>query len=162
MKDRRGELVQAMVRHGLRITEQRKMMAQIFAEAHGFISAKEVYLRMVITYKGLSFDTVYRNIKLLTELGVLEMFQFEEGNKFRIGCFDHRHHHHHHMICLSCSSVYPLDYCPLQNLKIPDFFEVVKHSFEIYGYCVTCQTDARITPQRGSLSHHHEEEQPCC
>lgn len=160
MKDRRGELVQAMVRHGLRITEQRKMMAQLFAEAHGYISAKEIYLRMVITYKGLSFDTVYRNIKLLTELGVLEMFQFEEGNKFRIGCFDHRHHHHH-MICLSCSNVYPLDYCPMQHLEIPESFEVVKHSFEIYGYCVACQKDARITPQSGLLNH-LKEEQSCC
>ncbi|CAM4265784.1 transcriptional repressor [Paenibacillus alkaliterrae] len=161
MNSRRGEFVQAMARHGLRITEQRKMLAQLFAEAHGFLSAKELYQRMAITYKGLSFDTVYRNIKLLTELGVLEMFQFEEGNKFRIGCFDHRHHHHH-MICLSCSNVYPLDYCPMQNLEIPESFQVVKHSFEIYGYCVSCQRDEEITPIRSMLSPYLKEEQPCC
>lgn len=139
MKERDAELiVQSMTRHGLRITEQRRTIAQLFADTSGFLSAKEVYLGMIDKYNGLSFDTVYRNLRLLEEIGVIEQFQFEDSSRFRVGCFGHLHHHHH-LICLTCSRLIPLEYCPMDNFQVPDHFQIVKHKFEIYGYCDNCQ-----------------------
>ncbi|WP_245600209.1 Fur family transcriptional regulator [Paenibacillus harenae] len=139
MKERDAELiVQSMNRHGLRITEQRRTIARLFANATGFLSAKEVFLGMVDKYNGLSFNTVYRNLKLLEELGVIERFQIEDSIKYRVGCFE-RNHHHHHLICLTCSRVFPLETCPMDNFQAPDHFQIVKHKFEIYGYCGNCQ-----------------------
>jgi Fur family zinc uptake transcriptional regulator len=131
--------IQVMSNHGLRITGQRRTLARLFAEASGFLSAKEVYQSLEMKHHGLSFDTVYRNLRLLQELGVLEQFNFEDGMKFRLGCYGHKHHHHH-LICMSCDHIYPLDYCPMEHLtNLPAHFQVVKHQFEIYGYCEECQ-----------------------
>lgn len=139
MKERDAEfIVQSMNRYGLRITEQRRTIAQLFANATGLLSAKEVFLGMVEKYEGLSFDTVYRNLKLLKELGVIEQFQIEDSNKYRVGCFGHQQHHHH-MICLACRSIFPLESCPMDNFQAPDQFQIVKHKFEVYGYCDNCQ-----------------------
>lgn len=139
MKERDAELiVQSMTRHGLRITEQRRTIAQLFANASGFLSAKEVFLGMVDKYNGLSLDTVYRNLKLLEELGVIEQFKIEDSNRYRVGCFGH-HRHHHHLICLTCSRLIPLEYCPMDHFQAPDQFRIVKHKFEIYGYCDNCE-----------------------
>ncbi|XEC94249.1 Fur family transcriptional regulator [Paenibacillus tarimensis] len=133
-------MIDTMIRYGLRMTEQRRTIVRLFTEAPGFLSAKEVYLEMVATYKGLSFDTVYRNLNVLEKLGVLELFRFEDGNKFKASCSNHSHHHHH-FICLACNGVYPLDYCPMRHLKAPDHFKVTKHIFEIYGYCGSCRNN---------------------
>lgn len=58
------------------------------------------------TYSGLSFDTVYRNLRVMQELGVLEQVIFEDGVKFKAHCSED--HHHHHMICLKCQKTYPI------------------------------------------------------
>jgi Fur family zinc uptake transcriptional regulator len=93
-------------------------------------------------HSGLSFDTVYRNLRVLDDLGVLEQFHFEDGIKFRIGCFTNNHnHHHHHLICLSCDHIYPLEFCPMPYVaELPHHFRIVKHKFDIYGYCNQCAT----------------------
>uniref|UniRef100_UPI000F146F3E Fur family transcriptional regulator n=2 Tax=Bacteria TaxID=2 RepID=UPI000F146F3E len=91
-------------------------------------------------YSGLSFDTVYRNLRVLYELGVLEQVVFEEGIKFRGRCSEE--HHHHHMICLQCQKTYPITFCPMQLTDAPDDFQVVQHKFEVFGYCRDCGKDS--------------------
>jgi Fur family zinc uptake transcriptional regulator len=89
-------------------------------------------------YSGLSFDTVYRNLRLLHELNVLEQFVFEDGVKFRVRCREEVHHHH--LICLDCEKTVPIKYCPME--KLPEMvgdFQIVRHKFEIYGYCSACR-----------------------
>jgi Fur family transcriptional regulator, zinc uptake regulator len=132
------QIIHSMVSNGLRVTEQRKSLAKLFAEASGYVSPKEVYDSLEAKYKGLSFDTVYRNLRVLFDMGVLEQFHTEDGVKFRMGCYSHDQHHHH-LICLNCDQIYPLDFCPMNFIgDIPDQFKVVKHKFEIYGYCFVC------------------------
>jgi Fur family zinc uptake transcriptional regulator len=132
-----NQIVQSMVSNGLRITEQRKSLAKLFAEAPGYLTPKEVYDSLEIKHGGLSFDTVYRNLRILQQMGVLEQFHTEDGLKFRMGCYVHDHHHH--LICLSCDQIYPLDFCPMSFLgDMPSHFKVIKHKFEIYGYCFMC------------------------
>src|SRR5437660_888372 len=89
------QIIHSMASNGLRITEQRKSLAKLFAEAPGYLSPKEVYDCLEAKYKGLSFDTVYRNLRILYDMGVLEQFQTEDGVKFRMGCYSNDHHHHH-------------------------------------------------------------------
>ncbi len=130
-------MIDAMAKQGLRITDQRRTLAKLFAESPGYLSAKDVYDQMGKTYAGLSFDTVYRNLRLLQELDVLEQFVFEDGVKFRAHCREHGHHHH--VICLQCERTYAVPFCPLNvSVELPQGFDVVKHKFEIYGYCEEC------------------------
>jgi Fur family zinc uptake transcriptional regulator len=130
------QIIQAMTIKGWRITEQRKSMAKIFAEADGYLSPKDVYEFMRIKYPGVSFDTVYRNLRLLSEMGVLEQFYFNEGLKFRASCLKH---HHHHLICSSCEKTLTFDFCPMHFIStIPGNYQILNHRFEVFGTCPDC------------------------
>ncbi|UVI32261.1 Fur family transcriptional regulator [Paenibacillus spongiae] len=130
------EIVERMSAQGLRITDQRKTLAKLFADTPGYLSPKAVYEYMEKTYSGLSFDTVYRNLRVMEELGVLEQVVFEEGVKFKLHCREN--HHHHHLICLNCGKTYPITFCPMEKTEVPENFNVVKHKFEVFGYCEAC------------------------
>ncbi|RTE11008.1 Fur family transcriptional regulator [Paenibacillus whitsoniae] len=132
------EMIDIMVRHGWRITEQRRTLAEIFSKSDGYLSPKYVYDQMVLDYPSVSFDTVYRNLRLLSDMGALEQFYFMEGGlKFRASCV---HHHHHHLICTNCEKTLTFDYCPMeQTLQLPGNFTIVSHRFEVYGICEECR-----------------------
>lgn len=132
------EIIELMSREGLRVTEQRRTLASIFVQHDGYLTPKEVYEQMGKRYSGLSFDTVYRNLRLLQEMNVLEQFVFEEGIKFRVRCGEA--HHHHHLICLDCEKTVPMVFCPMNHVaEVPSDFQVIRHKFEVYGYCKDCQ-----------------------
>lgn len=132
------EILRVMSEQGLRITEQRRSLARLFADADGYLTPKEVYEGMEREYPGLSFDTVYRNLRVMQELGVLEQIMFEDGVRFKVHCGGQAHHHH--LICLACERTLPLHYCPMPQVgDLPGSFRVVRHKFEIFGYCTDCQ-----------------------
>lgn len=133
-------ILDSMVKKGWRITEQRRRLAELFAKTEGYLSPKDVYEYLREDYPGVSFDTVYRNLRLLSEMGVLEQFYFlESGLKFKANCTTH---HHHHLICVNCEKTVTFDYCPMWNIQgLPGNFDIVNHRFEIYGVCEECKTE---------------------
>ncbi|MFC5451918.1 Fur family transcriptional regulator [Paenibacillus aestuarii] len=135
------QMIAVMSRHGWRITDQRRLLAEIFAKTEGYLSPKFVYDQMAVHYPSVSFDTVYRNLRLLSEMGALEQFYFMEGGlKFRMSCVDH---HHHHLICMNCEKTLTFEYCPMDHaLQLPGNFKIVNHRFEVYGVCDECQETA--------------------
>lgn len=137
------EMLTAMAQSGWRITDQRRTLARIFSDTEGYLSPKDVYDQMRLTYPGVSFDTVYRNLRMLSEMGVLEQVYFQEGGlKFKSSCL---HHHHHHLICVNCEKTLTFDYCPMdQMVKLPGNFKIINHRFEIYGLCEECRQDGSL------------------
>ena len=133
------EITAILSSKGLRVTDQRKTLAKLFAEDQGYLSPKDVYEYMGKIYTGLSFDTVYRNLRVMEELGVLEQIMFEDGVKFKLHCREE--HHHHHLICLQCGKTYPITYCPMEQTAVPEEFKVVRHKFEVFGYCASCSLE---------------------
>lgn len=136
------EIVTLMSVRGLRVTDQRKTLAKLFSESVSYLSPKDVYDHMGKTYTGLSFDTVYRNLRVMEELGVLEQVMFEEGVKFKIHC--RGGDHHHHMICLDCGKTYPIKFCPMDQTEVPTDFKVIRHKFEVFGQCKACVEEEKI------------------
>lgn len=132
------DMLDKMSRNGWRVTEQRKTLAKIFAEHDGYLSPKDVYDQMVIKYPSVSLATVYNNLRMLSEMGVLEHFYFIEGGlKFRENCVSH---HHHHLICVNCEKTLPFVYCPMdQGPEFPGNYKILNHRFEVYGICEDCQ-----------------------
>lgn len=131
------EMLNKMSKQGLRITDQRRTLAKLFSETDGYLTPKDVYEYMGKKYTGLSFDTVYRNLRVMHDLGVLEQIVFEDGVKFRCHC--KAEDHHHHLICLRCEKTYPIHFCPMPLTDVPERFQVVKHKYEIFGYCEICR-----------------------
>ncbi|MCC2684848.1 MAG: Fur family transcriptional regulator [Paenibacillaceae bacterium] len=138
------EIVRSMADKGWRITGQRRRLAELFASAEGYLSAKDVYEHMRIEFAGISFDTVYRNLRLLSDMGVLEQFHLADGIKFRARCLMH---HHHHMICLGCERTYTFEFCPMKHLpELPEHFQIRHHRFDIFGYCDECSPKLPAEP----------------
>lgn len=132
------QMLEIMSSNGWRITDQRRTLAQLFASTDGYLTPKDVYDHMRTKYPGVSFDTVYRNLRMMSEMGVLEQFYFLDGGlKFRGGCLTS---HHHHLICTNCEKTLSFDYCPMEeSIQLPEDFKVMNHRFEIYGLCHECQ-----------------------
>ncbi|MFK7695423.1 Fur family transcriptional regulator [Paenibacillus sp. HJGM_3] len=140
-----------MSSRGLRITDQRRTLAGLFADTDGYLTAKDVYDYMGKRYSGLSFDTVYRNLRVMHDMGIVEQFVFEDGVKFRAHCDEH--HHHHHLFCLNCEKTVPIVYCPMTRIEgVPEDFQVVRHKFEIYGYCSSCKAEGK---EEAAAPHAH-------
>lgn len=124
-------------KNGYKYTEKRKRMLDIFSDEGRYMNAKSVLEHMRRDYPRLSFDTVYRNLALLSELSVLEVTELNGERFYRMACEGDGHHHH--LICTACGSTRKIDICPMNAiLGQPEGFHITDHKFEIYGYCEEC------------------------
>ncbi|NWL89096.1 MULTISPECIES: Fur family transcriptional regulator [unclassified Paenibacillus] len=137
MENKSNPMIQAMESNGLRITSQRRWIAELFSVSTGFVLPRQVHAYISERLPGVSYDTVYRNLRLLTEINLLEQFDFPEGVRFKLRCGPD--HHHHHFICMKCQRTFPIDFCPLDSgIVLPESFRVISHKFEIFGLCNSC------------------------
>lgn len=131
------EALELLKKKGYKYTGKRKTMVHIFAEQGRYLTAKEVLDLMQEEYPGLSFDTVYRNLSLFEELGIIEVTEWNGERRYRFHCGGKNHHHH--MICTECGRTRPISICPMNGiLGKPENFEITGHKFEIYGICSEC------------------------
>ncbi|MBW5446371.1 transcriptional repressor [Cohnella sp. CFH 77786] len=129
-------IIRVISERGMRITEQRRKLAELFAGSPTFLSPKEIYRMMDGSHPGLSFDTVYRNLKVLLTLGVIQPYYIGEEVKYGIG--PALPEHRHPFICLECSRKIELPFCPVEAIELPASFRMIRHRFEVYGYCQDC------------------------
>ncbi|MET3504270.1 Fur family transcriptional regulator [Halalkalibacter oceani] len=126
-----------LAKKGYKITDKREKIAQIFWKNNRFLSARAVHNVMKVDSPSLSLDTVYRNIRLFEELGILEATELNREKHYRFTCTDH----HHPLICIHCGTVKKVDICPMDHLfDLPEGFLVTGHKFEIYGHCSDCHS----------------------
>ncbi len=134
------ELVRKMSNHGWRVTDQRKSLAEMFLYSDAYLTPREVYERLGTKYPGLSFDTVYRNLRLMAEIGIIEQASLDDTVKFKLHCAEA--HHHHHLICLKCEKTFSFVFCPMDFASdLPAGFSVMAHKFEVYGHCKDCKQE---------------------
>ncbi|TFJ91801.1 Fur family transcriptional regulator [Lentibacillus salicampi] len=131
------EAIQEIKKQGYKTTTKRKDMLRFFASADGYRTAKDLIQYLEPAYKGISFDTVYRNLYLFDEVGVLETTELNGEKHFRISC---THQHHHHFICKECGKTKEIEVCPMDEVQQAlSNYAIEGHKFEIYGICPICQ-----------------------
>jgi Fur family ferric uptake transcriptional regulator len=64
---------------GLRITEQRRIIARVLSEAEDHPDVEKVYARASAIDPGISIATVYRTVRLFEQLGIVERHAFSAG-----------------------------------------------------------------------------------
>lgn len=122
---------------GYKLTGRRMDILTFFEKSDGYRTAKDLLQFMEEKYKGISLDTVYRNLHLYNEMKILETTELNSEKHFRMNCTQH---HHHHFICSICGKTKNIDVCPMDEIKNKlGNYEIEDHKFEIYGRCPMCQ-----------------------
>ncbi|MBW6417689.1 Fur family transcriptional regulator [Celeribacter sp. PS-C1] len=78
---------------GLRLTEQRRVIASVLEEAADHPDVEELYARASEKDPKISLATVYRTVKLFEERGILDKLEFGDG-RARYEAADRAHHDH--------------------------------------------------------------------
>ncbi|MGB3446081.1 MAG: Fur family transcriptional regulator [Xanthobacteraceae bacterium] len=87
---------------GMRMTEQRRVIARVLADAVDHPDVEELYRRCAAVDDKISISTVYRTVKLFEDAGIIERHDFREG---RARYETMRDNHHDHLINLRDGTV---------------------------------------------------------
>lgn len=121
-------------RKGLRLTEQRRVVARVLEQAKDHPDVEELYQRATVVDPGISLATVYRTVKLFEEAGIIERLEFGDG---RARYEDAERDHHDHLINMSTGEVIEFVDPEIEALqeKIAKRlgFELIGHRLELFG-----------------------------
>jgi len=87
---------------GLRMTEQRRVIALVLQESDDHPDVEELYARASTIDPKICLATVYRTVKLFEETGILERLEFGDG---RARYEDAEREHHDHLIDITTGAV---------------------------------------------------------
>lgn len=127
-------LIQRSAAKGLRITGQRRVIAEVLQEAEDHPDVEELYARASAVDPRISLATVYRTVKLFEEAGLLEKREFGDG---RARYEDAEREHHDHLIDVNTGEVIEFVDPEIEALqeKIAERlgFDLKGHRMELYG-----------------------------
>lgn len=98
----RESIIQRCAAISLRMTGQRRIVAQVLEEADDHPDVEELYRRAALLDGAISLATVYRTVKLFETMGILEKVEFGDG---RARYEDAEREHHDHLICTRTGKV---------------------------------------------------------
>jgi len=125
---------------GLKITPQRIAVYEELLEAKDHPSADVLYTRVRKTFTNISFDTVYRTLLSLVELGLIRLVKSYDGRKR----FEPNIQNHHHCICIKCQKI--IDFCDegYDLIQVPKTlgrqFQVMNKRVVLEGICSDCRS----------------------
>ncbi len=123
----------------LRTTRQREVILRQVQQSSDHPTADVIYRRVREIIPNISLGTVYRNLEVLVDKGIIR--------ELRLCChkrrFDGGMHRHYHVRCIKCGRV-----CDVSPQAIPDLdglvqrrcnFEILAHDLEFEGLCPACK-----------------------
>jgi Fur family ferric uptake transcriptional regulator len=124
---------------GLRMTDQRSIIADIITELGGHPAGHPdvnlIYMKASEKDSNISIATVYRTVKLFEEYGVIEKHDFKDGRS-RYEPIQESNHHDH-LIDIESGDVYEFSNTEIEVIqkRIAEElgFELVDHRLELYG-----------------------------
>ena len=123
----------------LKLTPQRLAVYNYLMNTCSHPSADVIYKDIHIQYPTMSLATVYKALKTLVEVGLVQEINVGEGN-FR---YDGTSYAHPHIQCLKCGKVDDFNGLDLDNLNSlaqkNTNYRIVSNKVYFYGYCKDCQ-----------------------
>jgi Fur family ferric uptake transcriptional regulator len=119
-------------------------LVQLAGSGQGF-TADELWQRLKTINLSIGRATVFRSIRSLVELSILDCIERIDGVRlYRVcgeGIFEGQDHHHH-LVCTGCHRIVEFHYClptnQLDQIGEQEHFKIAKHTLTIYGRCQDC------------------------
>jgi Fur family ferric uptake transcriptional regulator len=119
---------------GMRMTEQRRIIARVLAQADDHPNVEELYRRCAKVDDRISISTVYRTMRLFEDSGIIERHDFREG---RARFEPSPESHHDHLINLRNGDVVEFRSEEIERLQAEVArklgYRLVDHRLELYG-----------------------------
>ena len=140
--DMAKNIIQRCAQNGLRMTEQRRIVAQVLEISNDHPDVEELYARASKLDPRISIATVYRAVKLFEESGILEKLEFGDG---RARYEDADRDHHDHLIDMQSGAVIEFidpDIEALQKKIATRLgYRLKGHRLELYGVPIKRPSD---------------------
>lgn len=126
------------IEKGLRMTDQRRIIAKVLSDSEDHPDAEELYRRASHIDQSISLATVYRTVKLFEESGIIERHDFRDG---RSRYEQVPSEHHDHLIDIKTGDVIEFQNEEIERLQ--EFiakelgYKLVDHRLELYGVKLT-------------------------
>ncbi len=125
---------QKCISKGVKLTDQRKIIAKVMSESNDHPDVDELYNRVSMLDSKISIATVYRTVKLFEEAGILAKHDFK-GGKARYE--EMSESHHDHLIDIKTGEIIEFvnDEIEMLQKKVAEKYgyELVDHKLELYG-----------------------------
>ncbi len=142
-----GKLRETLQTHGLRYSRPREVILRYFSERDVHVSAEEVHHALKDRGENLSLSTVYLNLGVLKNAGLVREFGGVGGEAL----YDSNVGPHHHLICTCCNRVLDLPDVAVagttlsallkaQATSVSDW-QVEEPSIGLQGVCPECQAE---------------------
>ena len=122
---------------GMRITEQRRIIARVLSEAEDHPDVEALHARAAAIDAGISIATVYRTVRLFEEAGILDRHDFGDGRARYEAAAEA---HHDHLIDVETGAVIEFvdpELEALQKIIAEKLgFRLVDHRMELYGVAI--------------------------
>ena len=134
MTDLTKSLEELCAQKGMRMTEQRRVIARTLQESDDHPDVEELYRRSSKIDPRISISTVYRTVKLFEDAGIIEKHDFRDGRS-RYETVPEEHHDH--MIDVKTGTVIEFHSAEIEALQERIAREhgvrLVGHRLELYG-----------------------------
>lgn len=125
-------------KRGMRMTEQRRVIARVLSDSEDHPDVDELYRRAVAIDDKISISTVYRTVKLFEDAGIIARHDFGDG---RARYEQAPSEHHDHLIDLKTGRVIEFQSAEIEALQAEVArklgFRLVDHRLELYGVPLT-------------------------
>jgi len=126
---------------GMRMTEQRRVIARVLSDAQDHPDVEEVYKRAASEDEAISIATVYRTVRLFEEAGILTRHDFGDGRaRYEPAPEDH----HDHLIDIQSGKVIEFTNDEIERLQTEVAeklgYRLVDHRLELYAVPLDAKT----------------------
>ena len=129
-----NEIENTCIKKGVRLTDQRKLIAKIMSESKDHPDVDELHKRVNKLDSKISIATVYRTVKLFEEAGIVAKHDFK-GTKARYE--EATHEHHDHLIDINTGEITEFVNDEIEKLQEKVAaklgYKLVDHRLELYG-----------------------------
>lgn len=133
-KDQSNPIEALCVANGMRMTEQRRVIARVLAQSADHPDVEELYRRCAEIDDRISISTVYRTVRLFEDAGIIERHDFREG---RARYETSPEAHHDHLINLRSGEVIEFQSEEIERLQGEIArklgYRLVDHRLELYA-----------------------------